>query len=95
MSLLTGSRTTPEIEDKDPDLHILLQLNYTEKLSKNVRVRRTAVKKAIRKDSFNSVYRKMEKMEDTLGQDYKNTRLKEDMNWLKSNSHRFNQTIFS
>lgn len=94
MSYLSGVRSNQDLELQDPDRHILLQLGYTEKLSKNVRIRRRAVKKAIRKDSFDSVYRKMEDLKGTLDTEYKNQRLQEDMNWLKSNSHRFKQSIF-
>jgi len=87
--------TEPEVSElEDPNKHQLLRCGYVELLSKNVRIRRKAIKKAIRKDSFDSVWRKMEDLEDTLGRDYKEQRLQEDKNWLKSNSQRFYQSIF-
>jgi len=52
------------------------------------------IKKSIRKTSFDSVWNKMEDLQDTLSKDYKERRLKEDMNWLKSNCQRFHQSIF-
>lgn len=94
MNLISGTRSDLELERQDPDLHILLRYGYTKKLSKNVRIRRITIKKAIRKDCFDSVYRKMETLQDTLSKDYKEQRLKEDMNWLKSNCQRFHQSIF-
>jgi len=94
MSLISGPRRDLELERQDPDLHILLRYGYPKKLSKNVRIRRMTIKKSIRKTSFDSVWHKMEDLQDTLSKDYKERRLKEDMNWLKSNCQRFHQSIF-
>lgn len=94
MSLISGTRSDLELERQDPDLHVLLRYGYPQKLSKNVRIRRMTIKKAIRKDCFDSVYRKMEDLENTLSKEYKEDRLREDMNWLKSNCQRFHQSIF-
>jgi len=74
--------------------HILEKYGYTEILSENVRKRRTLIKKAIRKDSFNSVYYKLEDLKNQIDKEYKKERLRGDMNWLKSTSERYNQTIF-
>lgn len=91
-------RLAPEpsepVKIEDPDKHELLRQGYIDKLPKNVRIRRKAIEKAILKDCYDSVYRKMETLQDTLGRDYKEQRLQEDMNWLKSNSHRYIQSIF-
>lgn len=93
MELARSTDHTHEIEE-DPEKHQLLNSGYVDLLQKNVRIRRKAIKRAIRKDSFDSVYKKMESLEDTLGREYKKQRLREDMNWLKSNSQRFYQSIF-
>jgi len=88
-------------QNKDNDIskkqelgHILDRYGYKEVISENVRKRRTLIKKAIRKDSFNSVYFKLEALEEEIKKEYKKERIRGDMNWLKSNSHRYNQTIF-
>lgn len=92
---LDQSKTKTDISKKQEIGHILERYGYTEILSENVRKRRTLIKKAIRKDSFNSVYYKLEALEKEIGKEYKKERLRGDMNWLKSTSQRYNQTIFS
>ena len=94
MSYLTGTGSKVKIDTEKPGEHILSRTGYTEKLSKNVRIRRRAIKKSIRKTSFNSVYRKIEDLQQEVSKDYKERRLREDLNWLKSNSQRFDQSIF-